>query len=92
MVEINPTEIKFRMSKAIDSFKKDLSSLRVGRASSSRIDQITVNASNTGLSVFAPGPAVESPRVALNSRGSCSFVSPRDDLCRGRAKKLKGRY
>ena len=44
MVEINSDEIKLRMSKAIDSFKKDLSSLRVGRASSSMIDQITINA------------------------------------------------
>jgi len=44
MVEINSDEIKLRMSKAIDSFKKDLSSLRVGRASSSMLDQISVNA------------------------------------------------
>ena len=44
MVELNPTEIKLRMSKAIDSFKKDLSSLRVGRASSSMLDQINVSA------------------------------------------------
>jgi ribosome recycling factor len=44
MVEINAIEIKLRMSKAIDSFKKDLSSLRVGRASSSMLDQISVNA------------------------------------------------
>ena len=44
MVELNSEEIKLRMSKAIDSFKKDLSSLRVGRASSSMLDQINVNA------------------------------------------------
>ena len=44
MVEINSDEIKLRMSKAIESFKKDLSSLRVGRASSSMLDQISVNA------------------------------------------------
>ena len=44
MVEINSDEIKLRMNKAIDSFKKDLSSLRVGRASSSMLDQISVNA------------------------------------------------
>ena len=44
MVDINPTEIKLRMSKAINSFKKDLSGLRVGRASSSMLDQINVNA------------------------------------------------
>ena len=39
MVELNSEEIKLRMSKAIDSFKKDLSGLRVGRASSSMLDQ-----------------------------------------------------
>ena len=44
MVEISSNEIKLRMTKAIDSFKKDLSSLRVGRASSSMLDQISVNA------------------------------------------------
>jgi len=44
MVEINSDEIKLRMSKAVDSFKKDLSSLRVGRASSSMLDQVSVNA------------------------------------------------
>jgi len=32
------------MEKAVDSFKKDLSGLRVGRASSSMLDQISVNA------------------------------------------------
>jgi ribosome recycling factor len=44
MIELNTEEIKLRMSKAIASFKKDLSSLRVGRASSSMLDQINVNA------------------------------------------------
>ena len=44
MVAINSEEIKFRMTKAIDAFKKDLSSLRVGRASSSMLDQISINA------------------------------------------------
>ena len=43
-MEINSNEIKLRMNKAIESFKKDLSSLRVGRASSSMLDQISVNA------------------------------------------------
>ena len=51
MVEINPTEIKLRMSKAIDSFKKDLSSLRVGRASSSMLDQINVNAYGNSMPI-----------------------------------------
>ena len=44
MVELNVKEIKARMEKAIDSFKKDLSGLRVGRASLSMLDQINVNA------------------------------------------------
>ena len=44
MVELNSNEIKARMDKAISSLKKDLSGLRVGRASSSMLDQINVNA------------------------------------------------
>ena len=44
MVELNVSEIQNRMEKAIESFKKDLSGLRVGRASSSMLDQINVNA------------------------------------------------
>ncbi len=44
MVELNSNEIKTRMDKAVDSFKKDLSGLRVGRASTSMLDQISVNA------------------------------------------------
>ena len=44
MVELNVKEIKTRMEKAIDSFKKDLSGLRVWRASLSMLDQINVNA------------------------------------------------
>ena len=51
MVEINPIEIKLRMSKAINSFKKDLSGLRVGRASSSMLDQINVNAYATSMPI-----------------------------------------
>ena len=44
MAELNINEIKIRMEKAIDSFKKDLSGLRVGRASLNMLDQINVNA------------------------------------------------
>ena len=44
MAELNVIEIQNRMEKAIESFKKDLSGLRVGRASSSMLDQINVNA------------------------------------------------
>jgi ribosome recycling factor len=44
MAELDVNEIKTRMEKAIDSFKKDLSGLRVGRASLNMLDQINVNA------------------------------------------------
>ena len=44
MAELNVSDIQNRMEKAIESFKKDLSGLRVGRASSSMLDQINVNA------------------------------------------------
>ena len=44
MVALKSSDIKARMDKAIDSFKKDLSSLRVGRASSTMLDTINVNA------------------------------------------------
>ena len=44
MIELNSNEIKIRMEKAVDSLKKDLSGLRVGRASSSMLDQINVSA------------------------------------------------
>ena len=44
MTELNSNEIKNRMEKAVDSLKKDLSGLRVGRASSSMLDQINVSA------------------------------------------------
>ena len=47
MVELNIEEIKTRMEKTIDAFKKDLGGLRVGRASASMIDQINVNAYGT---------------------------------------------
>ena len=44
MVALNSSDIKVRMDKAIDSFKKDLSGLRVGRASSAMLDNVNVNA------------------------------------------------
>ena len=42
MASLNSNDIKIRMDKAIDAFKKDLSSLRVGRASSTMLDTINV--------------------------------------------------
>jgi ribosome recycling factor len=44
MVELNSNDIQVRMDKAVASYKKDLSGLRVGRASSSMLDPIHVNA------------------------------------------------
>ena len=44
MVELNSNDIQVRMDKAVESYKKDLSGLRVGRASSSMLDPINVNA------------------------------------------------
>ena len=51
MVELNTNEIKTRMEKAIESFKKDLSGLRIGRASLSMLDQINVNAYGSLMSL-----------------------------------------
>ncbi len=44
MAELNSSEINGRMAKAVEALKKDLSSLRVGRASASMLDQLNVNA------------------------------------------------
>ena len=44
MAALNSNNIKIRMDKAIESFRKDLSSLRVGRASSTMLDTININA------------------------------------------------
>ena len=51
MAELNSKEIKMRMEKAIDSLKKDLSGLRVGRASTSMLDHINVNAYGSAMSI-----------------------------------------
>ena len=76
MIEINPTEIKLRMSKAIDSFKKDLSSLRVGRASSSMLDQITVNAYGNSMPINQISTiSVPEARLLLVSVWDTSLVS-----------------
>ena len=76
MVEINPTEIKLRMSKAIDSFKKDLSSLRVGRASSTMLDQINVNAYGNSMPINQISTiSVPEARLLLVSVWDSSLVS-----------------
>ena len=76
MVDINPTEIKLRMSKAIDSFKKDLSTLRVGRASSSMLDQINVNAYGNSMPINQISTiSVPEARLLLVSVWDSSLVS-----------------
>ena len=76
MVEINPTEIKLRMSKAINSFKKDLSSLRVGRASLSMLDQINVNAYGNSMPINQISTiSVPEARLLLVSVWDSSLVS-----------------
>ena len=44
MTELNSNDIKNRMEKAVDSLKRDLSGLRIGRASISMLDQISISA------------------------------------------------
>ena len=76
MVEINPTEIKLRMNKAIDSFKKDLSGLRVDRASSSMLDQIKVNAYGNSMPINQISTiSVPEARLLLVSVWDSSLVS-----------------
>ena len=76
MVEINPSEIKLRMSKAVDSFKKDLSSLGVGRASSSMLDQVNVNAYGNSMPINQISTiSVPEARLLLVSVWDSSLVS-----------------
>ena len=51
MVELNSKEVNVRMDKAVEAFKKDLSGLRVGRASSSMLDPINVNAYGSSMPI-----------------------------------------
>ena len=76
MVEINPAEIKLRMTKAINSFKKDLNGLRVGRASSSMLDQINVNAYGNSMPINQISTiSVPEARLLLVSVWDSSLVS-----------------
>jgi len=76
MVEINHAEIKLRMSKAIDSFRKDLGGLRVGRASASMLDQITVNAYGNSMPINQISTiSVPEARLLLVSVWDNSLVS-----------------
>ena len=49
MVELNSNDIKVHMDKAVEALKKDLTGLRVGRASISMLDQINVNAYGSSM-------------------------------------------
>ncbi len=76
MFAINSEEIKLRMSKAIDSFKKDLSSLRVGRASSSMLDQVSINAYGNAMPLNQISTiSVPEARLLLVSVWDSSLVS-----------------
>ena len=76
MPDINSNDIKDRMEKAVDSFKKDLGSLRVGRASSSMLDTISVNAYGSNMPLNQIGTiSVPEPRLLLVSIWDNSLVA-----------------
>ena len=75
MVELNSDEIKNRMEKALVSLKKDLSGLRVGRASSSMLDQINVNAYGSFMPINQIGTiSVPEARLLLVNVWDSSIV------------------
>ena len=76
MVELNSNEIKARMDKAISSLKKDLSGLRVGRASSSMLDQINVNAYGNSMPINQVGTiSVPEARLLIVNIWDSSIVA-----------------
>ena len=76
MADLNSNEIQERMNKGIESFKKDLSSLRVGRASSSMLDPINVNAYGSILPLNQTSTvSVPESRLLLVSVWDNSLVS-----------------
>ena len=76
MVELNSNEIKARMDKAISSLKKDLSGLRVGRASSSMLDQINVNAYGNSMPINQVGTiSVPEARLLIVNVWDSSIVA-----------------
>ena len=84
MSELRSNEIKARMEKAIDSLRKDLSGLRIGRASSSILDQINVNAYGSSMpinqisTVSVPEPRLLSVNVWDNSLVAATEKSIRE--------------
>ena len=76
MTELDLNSINVRMSKSIDSFKKDLSGLRVGRASSSMLDPININAYGSVLPLSQVGTvSVPEARMLTVSIWDNSLVS-----------------
>ena len=76
MAELDLNSINIRMSKSIESFKKDLSGLRVGRASSSMLDPINVNAYGSVLPLSQVGTvSVPEARMLTVSIWDNSLVS-----------------
>ena len=76
MAELDLNSINVRMSKCIVSFKKDLSGLRVGRASSSMLDPINLNAYGSVLPLNQVGNiSVPEARMLTVSIWDNSLVS-----------------
>ena len=83
MVELKSNEIKARMEKAIGSLQKDLSGLRVGRASSSMLDQISVNAYGSLMPINQISTvSVPEPRLLLVNVWDSSVVAAKEKSIR----------
>ena len=76
MTGLDTNLINVRMAKSLDSFKKDLSGLRVGRASSSMLDPINVNAYGSVLPLSQVGTvSVPEARMLTVSIWDNSLIS-----------------
>ena len=76
MTSLDTNSINVRMAKSLDSFKKDLSGLRVGRASSSMLDPINVNAYGSVLPLSQVGTvSVPEARMLTVSIWDNSLIS-----------------
>ena len=76
MTGLDTNSINVRMAKSLDSFKKDLSGLRVGRASSSMLDPINVNAYGSVLPLNQVGTvSVPEARMLTVSIWDNSLIS-----------------
>ena len=76
MTGLDINSINVRMAKSLDSFKKDLSGLRVGRASSSMLDPINVNAYGSVLPLSQVGTvSVPEARMLTVSIWDNSLIS-----------------